>query len=207
QDGNTDEATEIFQQWPKRRMSIISKSSTQDEPKAPSKESLNRRRSTFKGVASSIASMLSMKKLYTKRRSSVVASDIQRPKVRMENTYKTKPDDGKEFKSTAVDNFVYELLEKVLNNEKYNSANCSRLACDLSVLIKNRIKDLNFPRYKIICQVIIGQMGEQGMETASRCLWDTATDRCSTVSYKNNSLWAVATVHAVYYCHMLYGQF
>ena len=195
-----DGADDVFHDWrQKRRHSVASRSSTQDDPSYKPSGHNPRRRSTFKGVASSVTSMISMKRQFTKRRSSVVASDVPKPVQTMENTYRTEPKEGKEYKDRDVKDFVYQLLEKGLRDEKYNAMTCSRAACDMSKVIKNKVKELNFPRYKIICQVIIGQMGDQGMQTASRCLWNEATDRSTTVSYKNSSLWAVAIIHAVYF--------
>ena len=44
---------------------------------------------------------------------------------------------------------------------------------------------LNIPRFKVIVQTVIGQMKDQGIRVASRCLWDTSTDNYASVSYKN----------------------
>ena len=43
------------------------------------------------------------------------------------------------------------------------------------------------PRYKIIVQVTLGQMKDQGVRVASRALWDTATDNYASVEYANVS--------------------
>lgn len=53
-------------------------------------------------------------------------------------------------------------------------------------------------RYKIVVQVTIGQMKDQGVRVASRCLWDTATDNYASVHLKNQSLWCSAMVFGVY---------
>ena len=44
---------------------------------------------------------------------------------------------------------------------------------------------MNIPRYKIIVQVTIGELKDQGIRVASRCLWDVATDNYTSVSYTN----------------------
>ena len=43
----------------------------------------------------------------------------------------------------------------------------------------------HMPRYKIVCQVTLGQRKDQGMRFCSRCLWDTNTDNYATASFKN----------------------
>jgi hypothetical protein len=45
--------------------------------------------------------------------------------------------------------------------------------------------DVDLPRYKIIVQVVLGEMKNQGARVASRCLWDTDTDNYASVSFKN----------------------
>ena len=73
----------------------------------------------------------------------------------------------------------------------------------LSKEIVNKIKEkcrssLHIPRYKIIVQVTIGQMKDQGVCITSRCLWATATDNYASASYQNQHIWASALVFALY---------
>lgn len=65
-------------------------------------------------------------------------------------------------------------------------------------MVRARIKELMIPRYKIICLVHIGQLGNQCVRIGSRCLWDSAYDTFATYEFKNKSLFAVCTVYAVY---------
>lgn len=57
---------------------------------------------------------------------------------------------------------------------------------------------MNFPRYKIIVQTVVGQQKQQGIRVASRCLWDTATDSVSSFTYNSDSLWATVMVFGLY---------
>ena len=57
---------------------------------------------------------------------------------------------------------------------------------------------MNIPRYKIIVQVTIGQMKDQGVKITSRSLWDTSTDNYATVSFQNEHIWASAIVFGLY---------
>ncbi len=43
---------------------------------------------------------------------------------------------------------------------------------------------LNYPRYKVIVQVVLGQNKQQGVRVASRCLWDTDADNFASFTYK-----------------------
>ena len=66
-------------------------------------------------------------------------------------------------------------------------------------VIKARVKELMIPRYKIICLVHIGQLGDQSVRISSRCLWDQTNDTYASSEFRNKSLYAVASVYGVYY--------
>ncbi len=54
--------------------------------------------------------------------------------------------------------------------------------------VKQRIKsEMNIPRYKIVVQVIIGEMKDQGVRVASKCLWDADSDNYASYSFRNVS--------------------
>jgi hypothetical protein len=46
-------------------------------------------------------------------------------------------------------------------------------------------EECNLPRFKLVCQATLGQMKDQGVRVASRCLWDTSVDNYASVNYKN----------------------
>ncbi|XP_041378358.1 dynein light chain Tctex-type 5-like [Gigantopelta aegis] len=119
--------------------------------------------------------------------------------VKLENTYKTKPDDGKHFSPEKVERCLRNLLEAKLDNAKYSPERCRYMITDLSTIIKSRVKAMDFPRYKIVCHVIIMENLGQGTKVASRCLWDTTADSFATCTYRNDSLVVVANVYAVYF--------
>lgn len=122
-----------------------------------------------------------------------------KPKVRLENTYKMKPDDGKAFFAHRIRTEIFSVLEEYLHDVTYDATYCAHLCCELSLAIKNRVKQLNTPRHKIICNVFISQSSEQGMEVASRCLWDPSADSHACVTYQNNTLVAVGLVHGIFF--------
>jgi len=73
------------------------------------------------------------------------------------------------------------------------------MSMKMSEVIRDRIKlALHLPRHKLVCAVVVGQNSGQAMRYASRCLWDVDNDGFATASYENGSLFATATVYAVY---------
>jgi hypothetical protein len=61
------------------------------------------------------------------------------------------------------------------------------------------MKELALPRYKFVSHVMIGQNADQGINFASRSVWNTSTDNFASATYRNGSLFAIATVFAVYF--------
>ena len=108
-----------------------------------------------------------------------------------------KPD--KRFMAAPVMALINAVLEEQLEDEKYDPRSSRQMAKTLSTIITNRVKALDFPRYKIVTTVTVGQIADQGVRVASRCLMDQETDSYATGSYKNSSLFGVATVYAFYY--------
>lgn len=114
------------------------------------------------------------------------------------NTYKLKPDEDKRFQSKAVEDVMHEVLESQLSGVTYSADKCKYLTSSVADEVKEKIKQLKFDRFKIVCVVHIGQQEGQCMRIASRCLWDTAQDRMATSYFSGDTLFACATVFGIY---------
>lgn len=105
-------------------------------------------------------------------------------------------------------------------NVVYKEATANRLCCRLSEELKNRIKDEQFERYlfddfsfeqnprihfiilnryKLVCNVAMGQRGAQKLQMYDRFLWDSEWDNYAYYKYETRNYYAVATVYACYY--------
>lgn len=119
--------------------------------------------------------------------------------IKLQNTYKLKPDTNEIFKSGPVRDVIQEVLDECLDGEEYKPASCRNLSQMLADLIKSRVKDMGCNRYKYIVTVTIGQNSNQGVHVVSRCLWNDDTDNYAEAHYNKNGLYAVATVYACYF--------
>eukprot|EP00079_Xenopus_tropicalis_P015883 XP_004914041.1 PREDICTED: tctex1 domain-containing protein 4 [Xenopus tropicalis] len=119
--------------------------------------------------------------------------------IQYENTYKTGPEDGCRFIPHRVQQVLESTLSSYLGDTKYSPLTCGQLAQSLAELIRSKVKDLMPSRYKVVCNVSLGQMGQQGIKVASRSLWDPQNDNFASATYANSSLFAVALVHGVYF--------
>jgi len=106
--------------------------------------------------------------------------------------------------SYHIEKLIANALVEQLKGRKYVAADCKWLAQDLSADLLERVKsfqrDAGVRRYKFVAVVNIGSVTEHpDMQLASRCLWVPSTDAFASTSYSNDSLFAAATVYAVYF--------
>jgi len=128
-----------------------------------------------------------------------VRSEKLKPAVKFENTYKTDPEEGQLFAPGKVENVMREILEQRLNSVRYQPEKCRLIATELTADIKGKVKAMGFPRYKLVCNVIITENKRQGVEVASRCVWNHSTDNFASYTYRNTTLIAIANVYGVYF--------
>lgn len=93
---------------------------------------------------------------------------------------------------------VEEVLKENLKNCSYSPELCRTYSPVLADHIKDRVKRLVFPRYKIIAHVIMGQVTGQSMRSVSRCAWNEDFDNFAQYCYKSSTLFATAVVYGVY---------
>ena len=126
-----------------------------------------------------------------------LASPTRGP-AKLENTYQLQPADGQKFNASKVSAIVNEILKSYLDGEKYEEKKCKMMVKNLSDVIKSRVKGLGYPRYKIICSVTIGQVANQSLQFASRCLWSEDRDNFACGSYQSGTLFCTALVYGIY---------
>ncbi|NXK48693.1 TC1D4 protein, partial [Chauna torquata] len=121
------------------------------------------------------------------------------PEVRLENTYRMRPDEGCGFNAGRVQRVLEGALASALGGTAYSPQGSAPLAHSLAELLRCRAKEVVPPRYKLVCHVLLGQRGQQSLLVASRALWDPESDSFASATFSNASLFAVATVHWVYF--------
>ncbi|XP_046550315.1 dynein light chain Tctex-type protein 2B-like [Haliotis rubra] len=120
-------------------------------------------------------------------------TQMQVPK---EPSYRMEP--HKKFSPEKVHGVIEEVLNEKLGRFKYNPKFCANISKVLSDEIKDKVKLLGYDRYRIICQVHIGEKKDQSIVTCSRCVWDDNLDNYATYTFQNNFIFSTATVFGVY---------
>ena len=113
-------------------------------------------------------------------------------------TYIMKPEETERFHPSEVRAIADRVVKAELQGKTYDEEEAKEWSMNIADTIREEVKKLNIPRYKVVVQVTIGQMKDQGVRVASRCLWDTAVDNYASVSYKTQNLWASAMVFGLY---------
>ncbi|NWI60076.1 TC1D4 protein, partial [Calyptomena viridis] len=120
-------------------------------------------------------------------------------RTHLENTYRMGPDEGCKFNAGQVQRVLEGTLSSALGTTVYRPQGSAQLVQNLTELLQSRVKEVMPPRYKLVCHVVLGQQGQQSLLVASRGLWDPKTDSFASATFSNASLFAVATVHGVYF--------
>ena len=148
------------------------------------------------------------KSIFTRRvshslsHSSRKSSQDLTPKIKYQNTYRTEPEENERFQAYKIEPKLYAMLKEALKDKKFHAIQSGPFSKELSQDILREVKLLMnnlSPRYKLVSHVVIGEMLDQDIRFGSRCLWDTNYDNSASVVYKNGSLYAVATVFAIYF--------
>ncbi|XP_021260759.1 tctex1 domain-containing protein 4 [Numida meleagris] len=121
------------------------------------------------------------------------------PETHLENTYRMWPEEGCRFNAGRVQRVLEGALAGVLGDTAYSPQGSAVLVQGLAELLRGRVKEVVPPRFKLVCHVLLTQRGQQSMLVASRALWDPESDSFASATFHNASLFAVATVHGVYF--------
>ena len=115
---------------------------------------------------------------------------------RLENTYRLEP------KATFPEGKIRQLITETLGTLKshtYDPMHSPFQAKLLSSRLLDQVKQIHIDRYKLVCLVTIASKANQGMEIASRCLWNAEFDTFVSVKFEGNQFFAIATVYGIYY--------
>ncbi|XP_048731054.1 dynein light chain Tctex-type protein 2B-like [Ostrea edulis] len=148
---------------------------------------------SMKNAGSSIISFV----VDPRRQSSTAPMPPRFRKVFYENTYQLDP--PAKFRPDKVKPIIEKVLEANLEGRKYDPLECANLSKKLSDEIKQRVKQLNFKRYKLVCTVTIGQKHDQSVQMGSQYLWDADRDNFAAASFHNRHIFADGSVYALYY--------
>lgn len=111
-------------------------------------------------------------------------------------TYQTAP--TVPIKPNEILRIAQRILEERLKGKTYSPSSMKKAASQISVLIREDIKKLNLDRYRIICQVTVGEKCDQDVFMNFLSLWKHEVDHYAVATYEETTFFATALVFLVY---------
>lgn len=97
-----------------------------------------------------------------------------------------------------VRSVVRNILETKLEGVEYKPDEIQGLSKDVADKIRDGVRALDFERYKIIVNCVIGEQRGEGVRMGCKMFWDSDTDNYVEEVYVNKHLFAVVTVYGLY---------
>ncbi|KAI9089815.1 Tctex-1 family-domain-containing protein [Phlyctochytrium arcticum] len=113
--------------------------------------------------------------------------------------YSIRPNFKQKFRPAIASKVIHQILADRLTGATYHPDTCSQWTREIADEVKNRLKELDLPRYKYIVNVVIGEMRGEGVRMGCRCFWDADTDNVAQDTFINDSLFCVAVAFGVFY--------
>ncbi|XP_004699748.1 dynein light chain Tctex-type 4 [Echinops telfairi] len=121
------------------------------------------------------------------------------PVRRVAPSYRTEPAPGERWQAARAQRALESALAAALRSKCYLGAEAGPLTREVCERVRLRLREFSPPRYKLVCSVVLGPRVGQDVHVVSRALWDAARDGLASATFTNSSLFAVATVHGLYY--------
>ncbi|EDV28410.1 uncharacterized protein TRIADDRAFT_18983, partial [Trichoplax adhaerens] len=102
------------------------------------------------------------------------------------------------FRAALVKDVIHGILQEELSGKNYDAQEAISWTKVITDTIKLRLKELNFDRYKIIVQVLIGEQRGQGVQMGCRCFWDSDTDNYAQDIFINESFFCIAAAYGIF---------
>ncbi|KAF0752160.1 tctex1 domain-containing protein 2-like [Aphis craccivora] len=118
--------------------------------------------------------------------------------IKYENTYRMES--KKPFDERLAKVVLKTEIENHFNDEtKYDPNEAIQTCSDISLNVKNKIREMEFDRYKIVCIVGIVEKKSQGVISKVKFLRDITKDKYVKTKFENNNLVATIVVGALYF--------
>ena len=114
-------------------------------------------------------------------------------------TFHLEPGENDRFYPSRAKAIAEKAATSELGECEYNDEDAKLWSLNISDKVREEVAaSLAKSRYKIVVQTVVGQLADQGVRVASRCLWDPSTDNYASYTYQNRSLFCTILVFATY---------
>ena len=182
---------------PKKKKSTLSdtsRASAASSRKAPPPEAKVQQKGP------SLFALFATKRLVRRLADRVAARRAEREAVAMppqQPTYQLQP--KVKFNCEEIESVMKDIADARLEKLEYSPRKCAMITKILSEEVKNRVKEMGYERYKLVCVVSMGENDGQGLRISSRCNWDTVYDNYVTYNCQTTQLFCTITLYGLYY--------
>eukprot|EP01039_Chlorochromonas_danica_P005984 gene5984-6589_t len=115
-------------------------------------------------------------------------------------TYRMEPEENERFYSSKARIIADKIIAEELREAVYDEDEAKTWSLNISDKVREAVVESlgKSSRFKVVVQTTIGQLKDQGVRVASRCLWDPTTDNYAACSFSNTSLFCSVLVFALY---------
>jgi len=104
--------------------------------------------------------------------------------------------DSNWFDSDVVNKVAKEVVETVIGSQAYQHSKVNNWSnAIVEQVLQQLIKSNKSFKYIVTCAII--QKNGAGLQTATSCFWDNATDGHSTIRWENKSLHSIVQIFAI----------
>ena len=115
-----------------------------------------------------------------------------------EQRFVTRPQYKDKFPVHAVRELIRTTLNDKFKGLEYDLDQTTKWTKEVADDVRDKLKALKLPRYKIMVQAVIGEQRGEGVRMGCRCFWDAETDNQASATFTNDSLFCVCTAFGVY---------
>ncbi|XP_053974767.1 dynein light chain Tctex-type protein 2B-like isoform X1 [Hylaeus volcanicus] len=113
--------------------------------------------------------------------------------------YQIRPQLHDKFKPLNAKEVIHNVLFDQLSAKTYDSGEAVQWTKDIADIIREKVKDLNFKRYKYIVNVVLGEQHGAGVKMGTRCIWDAEADSYAYDSFVNHWIHTMGTTFSGHY--------
>lgn len=114
-------------------------------------------------------------------------------------TYRMEPEESERFYPSRAKAIAESVIASELTGQVFEEEDAKIWSLNISDKVREAVStSIPNSRYKIVVQTILGQLKDQGIRAASRCLWDPTTDNYTEAHFTNASLFCSVLIFALY---------
>ena len=118
----------------------------------------------------------------------------------LRNQQMCEPKEGEKFCPSKIRELIKSGLESCLSHYEFDVEGLTAKTEEVTKSVRDSVRagayQLN--RYKLVVQVVIGEIKNQGLKITSKCLWDTNSDNYASYTHRTETYYCTAIVFGCY---------